>query len=98
MEEIRKIAEYLGRDLSDEQIKAVIGYCSLNNMKNSNSFKFLVQAFDKDFGFFRSAQVGNWQDYFTEEMSQKVDNLIKTKLKYKGEFNYGTPRTKAKNS
>jgi hypothetical protein len=90
--EVRKIAEYLGKDLSDEQIKAVIGYCSLNNMKNSTSFKFLTQAFDKDFGFFCNAQIGNWQDYFTEDMSRKVDELVRTKLKYRGEFNYGVPR------
>ena len=96
VEEVKKMAAFLGRDLSDEQAKSIIGYCSLNKMKESNSFKYLTYAYDKEFGYFRSAQIGNWQDYFTDEMSLKVDVIVKTKLKYRGEFNYGKPRDKKK--
>lgn len=58
-------------------------------MKKSTAFKYLSYAYDKEFSFFRKAQIGNWRDFFNEEQSKKVDEMVKKNLKYQGVFNYG---------
>lgn len=35
---------------------------------------------------FRKGQIGDWKNYFTEEMSKKIDEMMATKLEYKKPF------------
>ena len=38
---IKKIADFLGKDLSDDQLEKIVEYTSLENMKKNNSVNFL---------------------------------------------------------
>ncbi len=89
---MKKIANYLGHDYTDDQIKSVLRFCSLENMRSSSSYEYLKNehAFEKGFDFFRKAQIGNWKEYFDDEISKRLDRAVEKNLKYKTEpFNYG---------
>lgn len=42
----------------------------------------------KEFKLFRKGEVGDWKNYFTEEMSKRLDEVVKAKLTYKKPFKY----------
>lgn len=55
-------------------------------MKNYSSFDFqeiFKDSNDSDtkFNFFRRGQIGNWVEYFNEEQSNKVDDIIEKNFK-----------------
>ena len=37
---------------------------------------------------FRKGQIGDWKNYFTEEMSKKIDEIVANKLTYKKPFRF----------
>lgn len=61
-------------------------------MKNNPAldFKRLVKSkiFDESVDFFKNGKIGQWRNYFTKEMCEKLDETLKKNLKYKGEFDY----------
>lgn len=85
-ETIKKIAIYLGKNYSNEALSELVEFTSFRNMKQSPSFNVVNQdpqgsQLKTDFNkFFRSGQIGNWINYFTYEMSNKVDQFLRDKI------------------
>jgi hypothetical protein len=67
--------------LNQTQIKEIISYTEFANMKQLKAFDLqLTGHFEKDFSFFRKGQVGDWRNYFSEEMSKRYDEKTRTEL------------------
>ena len=45
--------------------------------------------FKEDMQFFRKGQIGDWKNYFTEEMFARLKVAVERNLKYKGYIDYG---------
>nr|XP_039252799.1 amine sulfotransferase-like [Styela clava] len=76
LSEVRKVARYLGEELTDEEILSICEKSSFEYMKKSSTGTPLQDIYE----LFRKGKVGNWKDYFTSEQSEKVDRIIKEKL------------------
>ena len=76
--EIHKVAQFLGIDLSDDQIQFVVDRADFDAMKKN------MMAVDKnetkEKGHFRKGVVGDWRSHFTEEQMQYVEQLTAEKL------------------
>ncbi|KAF2883128.1 hypothetical protein ILUMI_23045 [Ignelater luminosus] len=90
---ILKIAEFLGKTLSDEQINILIEYLSFNNMKsnqsvnmepvlNSRTGKFSSEMVSQD--FIRSGKIGDGEKFMTLELSKRFDEWIQENTKGTG--------------
>lgn len=82
---------YLGKELNDSQIQSLIEFTSFKNMKEKRPFKIEMhkEYFKEDLEFFRKGQIGDWVNYFTEDLSKRVDEAVQKNLEYKHKFNYG---------
>ncbi|XP_035218190.1 sulfotransferase 1E1-like [Stegodyphus dumicola] len=88
---LKKISDFLGKPLTAEEIKAVVDHCSFKNMAKSES----VGLSDEDVvdgqgsKFFRKGKVGDWKNYFNEEMISKLDQQVEHVLSGSGlEYTY----------
>ena len=92
-EVIKKLSEYLGKKLSDEQIKSIIDWCSFDNMKKNPAVNYEwykeLGLYKKSGHFFRKGKIGDWLNHFAMDDSQKVDDIVENKLQTKLKFNYG---------
>jgi hypothetical protein len=91
MNETRRLAKYLGKDLSDEQLKSLIEFCKLDNLKKNPAFDMKLtnkEGQKLDPLFFRKGEIGDWKNYLTEEMSKKIDDLVATHLTYRKPFKF----------
>ncbi|XP_071715415.1 flavonol 4'-sulfotransferase-like [Rutidosis leptorrhynchoides] len=82
-----KLAEFLGSPFSDGEVKDgvvenIIKLCSFENLSNLDVNKNGLHnnLIEKQI-FFRKAKDGDWKNYFTDEMKEKIDNLVDEKLK-----------------
>ncbi|XP_053567804.1 sulfotransferase 6B1 [Bombina bombina] len=67
---LKKISEFFGLSLTDDQ---------LNTVENATSFKSMKENSSETHGklghvFFRKGEIGDWKSLFTEEQSQEVDS------------------------
>jgi hypothetical protein len=83
---MRLLAKYLGVEFSDSQYEKLVEVTSFKNMKASVKLPRLKIA--QTMEIFRKGQIGDWKNYFTDEMSKKCDKLVAEKLKYKGKITY----------
>lgn len=90
---VRKVAEFLGKDLTEKQVEALVEHLSFKNMKtniavNQEAPTAKVLMTDKG-SFMRKGEVGDWKNYFTEEMNKRMDEAIEKHFKPIGlEFQY----------
>ena len=90
---IKKVAKFLGKDVSDEMVEKLLDHLSFNKMKNNPAVN---KEEGKKFGFFsgdghfmRKGEVGDWKNYFTDEMNKRMDDAIQKHFKPIGlEFQY----------
>ncbi|XP_063773966.1 sulfotransferase 6B1-like [Pseudophryne corroboree] len=67
--EIRKIADFYGLSMTDEQVEYVQNKTSFKSMKeNSGNTHGKIGG-----AFFRKGEIGDWKSLFTEEQSKEVD-------------------------
>jgi len=91
---IRKIAKFLGKDLTDEEVGKIAKHCgfdymSKNPMTNYTSVGAVVMIPNTTLTFMRKGKVGDWKNYFTDEMSKRVDEYIEKHFKGTGlQFEY----------
>eukprot|EP00112_Aurelia_sp_Birch-Aquarium-sp1_P022566 Seg640.2 transcript_id=Seg640.2/GoldUCD/mRNA.D3Y31 product="hypothetical protein" protein_id=Seg640.2/GoldUCD/D3Y31 len=86
---VKKVAKFLGKDLNDEQVGILVEHLSFEKMKTNSAVN--KEEFSKaDRGsFMRKGQVGDWKNYFTEEMNKQMDEAIEKHFKPIGlEFDY----------
>ena len=75
---IRKVAKFLGKELSEEKIQSLVKHLDFKSMKQNKAvnYEFLAPN-PEDGSFMRKGLVGDWKNYFTDEMSGRVDDAIK---------------------
>ncbi|EOA25670.1 hypothetical protein CARUB_v10019022mg [Capsella rubella] len=85
-EQIKKLAEFLGCPFTKEEEESgtmdeVIDLCSLRNLSSLeiNKTGKLYNGRDNK-TFFRKGEVGDWKNYLSPEMENKIDMIIKEKL------------------
>ena len=91
--EIIKIAKFLEKDLTDEQIDVITDHCSFDSMSTNQSTNYsdlsnVTDASDtsKVFQFniskfMRKGEVGDWKNYFTVSENVAFDKLYEEKTK-----------------
>ncbi|KAI7748834.1 hypothetical protein M8C21_024921 [Ambrosia artemisiifolia] len=83
---VKKLAEFIGYPFTIEEEKAgviesIIKLCSFENLSNLevNKNGYANEMIENRL-FFRKAKDEDWKNYFTDEMIEKIDNLIYEKL------------------
>ncbi|XVF07467.1 hypothetical protein REPUB_Repub06bG0141500 [Reevesia pubescens] len=97
--QVKKLAEFLGHPFSSEEekegrVEKVIRLCSLENLSNLEVNKTGKYG-DADKGinnnvYFRKGKIGDWKNYLTPEMGEKLDKIMEEKLSGSG-FTFREP-------
>ncbi|XP_064596154.1 sulfotransferase 1C4-like [Liolophura sinensis] len=75
--EVEKIAKFLNKPLSREQVATIVDHCSFDSMKKNDKVNYRWWD-DRGFtnnigtGFIRKGKVGDWKNFFTPEMDKRV--------------------------
>ena len=90
---VRKVAEFLGKVVSDDRVTSLVDHLSFKKMKENESVNMKIfqdgKILKKEGSFFRKGEVGDWKNYFTDEMNKRMDEAIEKYLKPIGlEFRY----------
>ncbi|KAL0452603.1 UNVERIFIED_CONTAM: Cytosolic sulfotransferase 5 [Sesamum latifolium] len=77
-----KIAEFLGRPFGSEaEVEEAVGRCCLERLKNLEVNKSGSVLFDvPNTSFFRKGEVGDWKNYLTPEMEEKINQTSRIKF------------------
>ena len=84
--QIRKVAAFLGKSYSDEQVAGLASHLHFDNIKR-NPFVNLDYTDVSRFmtpergSFIRKGQTGDWKNHFTPEMTARFDAWMADKLK-----------------
>ncbi|KAJ8722506.1 hypothetical protein PYW07_003686 [Mythimna separata] len=88
---IRRVGDFLGKELTEEQMARLCDHLSFENFKNNKSVNFEeLREYDvlsPEEVFIRKGKAGGWRDYFDEEMTEQAqrwmeDNLRDTDLRF----------------
>ena len=77
---VRRIAEYLGKELTDDQVLSIVEHTGFSAMKGRKGIKQGGHGDDKvapkedDNAFLRKGQIGGWRDTLTDEQSKYIDS------------------------
>ncbi|XP_018571408.1 estrogen sulfotransferase-like [Anoplophora glabripennis] len=84
-EAVRKIAKFMEKSLSEDDITSIIEFLSLKNMRKNrgcNMEPFVESKNGPDFynkigiHFVRQGKVGDWKNYMSQEITRKFDEYI----------------------
>ncbi|CAB3228658.1 unnamed protein product [Arctia plantaginis] len=82
---IRRVADFLGKNLTSEETERLCNHLSVKNFKNNKSVN---QEWLREHGmlesnecFIRKGKSGSWRDYFDEEMTEQAERWIKDNLR-----------------
>ncbi|KAI3678175.1 hypothetical protein L6452_37459 [Arctium lappa] len=88
--EVKRLAEFIGYPFSVEEEKAgvvenIVKLCSFENLSSlevnkSGRVRAEGQGATENRFFFRKAKDGDWENYFTDEMKDKLDKLMDQKM------------------
>ncbi|PVD33114.1 hypothetical protein C0Q70_08563 [Pomacea canaliculata] len=72
---VRRLAEFLGVDVTQELVEDIVEACSFSKMKKVDEIKEQVAFFGMPIGqkLYRKGKVGDWENHLTEEESQLFD-------------------------
>ncbi|KAM1025661.1 hypothetical protein ACFX13_039474 [Malus domestica] len=86
---VKRLAEFLGQPFSKEEeskgvVQQIIKLCSFENLssleinKTSRTQQYFVKAniVVENSDFFRKGQVGDWKNFFTDDMTKRMDQII----------------------
>ncbi|KAF0288786.1 Sulfotransferase family cytosolic 1B member 1 [Amphibalanus amphitrite] len=83
--QLRKVAAFLGKSYSEEQIDKLASHLHIDNFKKNpyvNMEKSTHGMVNKDQGsFIRKGKTGDWKNHFTPEMTEKFDKWMAQKMK-----------------
>ncbi|KAG5603622.1 hypothetical protein H5410_025114 [Solanum commersonii] len=88
--QLKRLVEFLECQFSIEEEKCgvvdeILRMCSFDNLSNLEvNRNGKLSSGEKNKVFFRRGEVGDWKNYFTKEMSEKIDNIIKQKFQGSG--------------
>ncbi|CAO2830169.1 unnamed protein product [Amaranthus hypochondriacus] len=83
---VKKLGEFWGCPFSMEEekngvIEDIIKLCSFDNLSNLNVNKNgKLSSGEENKAFFRKGEVGDWVNYLSQEMIQKVDEISRSKF------------------
>ncbi|XP_045124442.1 sulfotransferase 1A1-like [Portunus trituberculatus] len=87
LHELKRLNDFLGTKLTEDQLKGVAHYTSFPEMKardgllgNGGDIFFNLDIVKKDGGFFRKGTIGDWKGKYTPELDAKMDQWIKINL------------------
>lgn len=75
---VRKVAAFLGKNLTSVQVDAIAEHCQFQQMKHNpttNAAQMPKVAGETD--FMRKGHVGDWRNYLSKEQNQRMDKWIK---------------------
>ncbi|KAI3470189.1 hypothetical protein Pfo_026852 [Paulownia fortunei] len=88
--QVKKIAEFLGYPFSLEEekqglIEEISRLCSFENLKNLEVNKTgYIEGVVKNSAFFRKGQVGEWTNYLTPAMAERIQKVMESKFQGSG--------------
>ena len=90
---VRKVSKFLGKELTNENVEALVDHLSFKKMKDNPAVNKedakTAKLFNEEGAFIRKGEVGDWKNYFTDEMNKRMDEAIEKHLKPIGlEFRY----------
>ena len=74
---VLKLAAFLGKELTGEQVAAIVEHCQFQQMKHNpatSAAQMSKVAGETD--FMRKGQVGDWHNYLSEEQNRRMDAWI----------------------
>lgn len=97
----QKIATFLGKTLSDEDVKKLVEHTRFHNMAKNASVNY--EHWD-DIGFrnkneakfMRKGKVGDWRNYLSKEENEKFDEWIKSANKQQYQFMFEAQKNPGK--
>ena len=91
---IRKVAKFLEKEITEDQVRELSEHVSFKKMKENKSVNNEIireAAFvpGVEGAFIRKGEVGDWKNYFTEDMSCRMDDIVNSHFKDIGlDFKY----------
>ncbi|KAL5733412.1 hypothetical protein ACOSQ2_033104 [Xanthoceras sorbifolium] len=84
--QVKKLSSFIGRPLNDVEVEQVLWKSSLDRLKDLEVNKTGVVSHYKipKNIYFRLGVVGDWKNYFTEEMERNLDEITRAKLEGSG--------------
>jgi hypothetical protein len=86
-ETLQELCRFLGKNLDDKKLEAVISWCSFENMKSNPAVNYdwykEIGLFRKDGNFFRKGKIGDWLNHFDLDLSKQFDQAVEKNLVYK---------------
>ncbi|XP_038215329.1 sulfotransferase family cytosolic 1B member 1-like [Zerene cesonia] len=82
---IRRVADFLGKEMTQEQVMKLADHLNFSNFKDNASFNNVdfghpSIVFDQQAPFIRKGKVGGWRDHFDDEMVEQADRWLKENL------------------
>ncbi|XP_034612551.1 sulfotransferase 2B1-like [Trachemys scripta elegans] len=81
---VRRICHFLGKELSEEQVAAVVENASFQSMKGnkmSNYSQLSDEYMDHQNGeFLRKGICGDWRNHLSEAQSQRFDTVYRERM------------------
>ncbi|XP_012944632.1 sulfotransferase 1C4 [Aplysia californica] len=77
LEEVRKLAKFLGKNYDDDFLQKVINATTMENVQKKKDIK------DKDKSgpiMYRKGKVGDWKNHFTVAQSEWFDHITRSKM------------------
>ena len=79
--QIQRVAKFLNKELNTDQLRSLEKHLSFNEMKSNTSVNYeglrAEGLYDEKQGvFMRKGEIGDWKNYFTDEMNERMDEVI----------------------
>ncbi|KAI5640002.1 sulfotransferase domain-containing protein [Phthorimaea operculella] len=87
----KRVANFLGKQYTDEQFESLCAHLNFDNFKNNESVNALIKDLQRidmvhskkgrtDNIFIRKGKCGGWRDHFSKEMSDHAENWMSEQL------------------
>ncbi|XP_076444867.1 sulfotransferase 1C4-like [Babylonia areolata] len=74
---VREVARFLGKTLSEPQLRNLEQHCSFQNMSDNDSVNYSwMKGIWKEGRFLRKGEIGDWKRHLSPEMSAKLDTMV----------------------
>ncbi|XP_053374113.1 sulfotransferase 1B1-like [Mercenaria mercenaria] len=80
---IRRIADFLGRKLTEDDVARIADHCHVDNMRNNPTVnglywtEFKKMNFECEGRFINKGVPGTWREVLKPEQSSKIDEMIR---------------------
>lgn len=82
---VRRIAEFLGADLTQDQLNSVVKHSTFKNMRQIPQANYELVPGDllnhQEGRFMRKGTIGDWKNHFTVAQSERFDEVFKEEMK-----------------